>query len=312
MTEPEKTGRRPLVIVAGPTAVGKTKGSIALAKEIGGEIVSADSMQVYRGLNIGSAKIRPEETEGVPHHLIDVLDPSEEFSVMRFQEMAKEAMAGIYERGRVPIIVGGTGFYIQSVLYDVDFAENPPDKSYRRELERRAKEGQEALLFEELRAVDPDSCLSIDPHNVKRVIRALEYFQETGEPISRHNARERAKESPYDFDYFVLTMDRQKLYLRIEARVDQMMEEGLLEEVRRLKNGGAKAKDTAMQGLGYKQLYAYLEGKMSLEEAVAAIKQETRHFAKRQLTWFRREKDAVWVDVEKEDLLNVYRTRHQR
>jgi len=306
-----ETKKRPLVIIAGPTAVGKTASSIALAKEIGGEIISADSMQVYRGLDIGSAKITAEEMQGVPHHLIDVLEPSEEFSVMLFQKLAKEAMEGIYSRGHVPIIVGGTGFYIQSVLYDIDFTENSPDKTYRQELERRAEAGEGELIFEELRAVDPESCESIEPHNYKRIIRALEYYHDTGEKISVHNARERAKESPYDFDYYVLTMDRQRLYERIERRVDLMMEAGLPGEVRRLRDGGSKEKDTAMQGLGYKQLYAYLEGKCSLEEAVLAVKQETRHFAKRQLTWFRRERDVIYIDVEKEKLSDVYRARHQ-
>lgn len=303
--------RDPLILIAGPTAVGKTSSSIALAKEIGGEIISSDSMQVYRGMDIGSAKVRPEEMSGVPHHLIDVLDPKEPFDVVRFQAMAKEAIESIRGRLHVPVMVGGTGFYLQAVLYDVDFTETASDPEYRESLYKLAEEEGPGALYEMLLSVDPKSAGRIPENNVKRVARALEYYRLSGERISDHNDRERAKESPYDYQLYVLTMDRKKLYERIDKRVDVMMEEGLLEEVKHLKEAGCTAGMTSMQGLGYKQLLRYLDGFSTLPEAVEEIKKETRHFAKRQITWFKREPDAVWVDVEKEDLIDVYRARNQ-
>ena len=302
--------KRPLLIIAGPTAVGKTAFSISLSEEIGGEIISADSMQVYRGLDVGSAKASEEERRRIPHHLIDVLDPREEFNIVRFQKLAKEAMEDIYSRGRVPVIVGGTGFYIQSVLYDVSFTENGPDRTFREALYKRAEAEGAKALHDELKAIDPVSASSIPANNVKRVARAIEFYHETGVPISLHNEAERKKESPYDFRYFVLTMDRAKLYQRIDERVDRMMDAGFLDEVKRLKELGCTREMTSMQGLGYKQLYAYLDGEGTIAEAVEKTKQETRHFAKRQLTWFKRERDTIWIDVEKEDPFNVYRTWH--
>ncbi len=304
------TNRKPLILLAGPTAVGKTSSSIALAKRVGGEIISADSMQVYRGMDIGSAKVKKEEMQGVPHHLIDVIDPKEPFHVVAFQKLAKEAIDAIHRNGRIPILVGGTGFYLQSVLYDVDFTEHGGDPCYRQSLYELAEEKGPAVLHAMLREVDPESAERIPENNVKRVARALEYYRESGERISSHNDAERQKESPYDFRFFVLTMERPRLYERIGERVDKMMADGLLEEVRRLKEYGCTADMTSMQGLGYKQILKHLNGLASLEEAVQEIKTETRHFAKRQLTWFRREPDAVWVDVEKENLLDVYETRH--
>lgn len=300
--------KKPLIVIAGPTAAGKTKASIELAKYIGGEIISADSMQVYRMMDIGSAKIQPEEMQGVPHHLIDVLDPREEFNVTVFQQMAREAMKGIYSRGHVPILVGGTGFYIQAVTRDIDFTENGNDRTYRHALEKEAEEQGAEALHEKLRMVDPESADKIPVNNVKRTIRALEYFQETGRRISEHNAEEKAKESPYDLRYYVLTMDRARLYERIEKRVDLMMEAGLLEEVKRLKDHGCTPEMTSMQGLGYKQILMHLNGEITLEEAVERTKIETRHFAKRQLTWFRGTEGTIFVDSEKEDLINVYQT----
>lgn len=291
----EQTNKRPLVILTGPTAVGKTAASIGLAKAIGGEIISADSMQVYREMDIGSAKIRPEEMDGVPHHLVDVLDPSEDFNVVLFQQMAKEAMEGIYQRGHIPIVVGGTGFYIQALLYDIDFTENNADTAYREELEALAKTQGAEYLHEMLEKVDPESAEQIHFHNIKRVIRALEYYEQTGEKISAHNEAERAKTSPYHFFYYVLNTDRAVLYERIEKRIDEMMEEGLVEEVRQLQAMGCRRDSVAMQGLGYKEILAYLNGEMSLETAVNILKRDTRHFAKRQLTWFRRERDVRFL-----------------
>ena len=290
--------KKPLVVLTGPTAVGKTKASIGLARAIGGEIISADSMQVYKHMDIGSAKIKPEEMQGVPHFLVDELEPSEEFHVVRFQQMAKDAMQGIYERGHIPIIVGGTGFYIQAVLYDIDFTEQDQDKAYRAELEEYAREHGALALHQMLRNIDPASADEIHFNNIKRVIRALEYYHQTGEKISEHNERERQKESPYECFYFVLNDRRDRLYAKIDQRVDQMIEEGLVEEVRQLKQMEYTRDMVSMQGLGYKEILDYLDGKCTLEEAVYTIKRDTRHFAKRQITWFKRERQVIWIEKE--------------
>ena len=293
--------KKPLIILTGPTAVGKTKASIGLAKALNGEIISADSMQVYKYMDIGSAKIRPEEMDGIKHYLIDELEPDEEFHVVRFQQMAKAAMEEIYAKGKVPIVVGGTGFYIQALLYDIDFTENEEDTAYRMELEQIAKENGPEKLHEMLQEVDPESAETIHANNVKRVIRALEFYKLTGQKISEHNEKERAKESPYEFCYFVLNDDRKLLYDRIDLRIDKMMEEGLLEEVSSLKNKGYTKDMVSMQGLGYKEILDCLNGECSLAEAIYILKRDTRHFAKRQLTWFRRERDVIWVDKNNYD-----------
>lgn len=290
--------KKPLIILTGPTAVGKTAASIGLAQAIGGEIISADSMQVYRHMDIGSAKIRPEEMQGVPHHLIDVLEPEEAFHVVRFQQMAKEAMEGIYERGRIPIVVGGTGFYIQALLYDIAFGENEEDLSYRKELEELAKKEGAETLHAMLAQVDEKAALEIHANNVKRVIRALEFYHQTGQKISEHNEEERKKESAYNSAYFVLNDERSHLYDRINRRVDLMFEAGLVEEVRALKNRGYTRDMVSMQGLGYKEIFACLDGECTLEEAKEIIKRDTRHFAKRQITWFKRERDVIWIEKQ--------------
>lgn len=288
--------KRPLVVLTGPTAVGKTKLSIALAKAINGEILSADSMQVYKHMDIGSAKIRPEEMQGVPHHLIDILEPWEEFNVVVFQKRCLECMEQIYANGHIPILVGGTGFYIQAVLRSIDFTENEENTEYREGLERIAREQGPEILHEQLKKVDPVSAVNIHANNVKRTIRALEYYELTGESISAHNEREKERVSPYNFSYFVLTDDREKLYARIETRIDEMLSEGLVDEVKRLKEMGCHRGMVSMQGLGYKEILDFLDGNDSLEEAVYTLKRDTRHFAKRQLTWFRREQDVTWID----------------
>ncbi len=293
--------KQKLVVITGPTAVGKTKLSVELAKRIGGEIISADSMQVYKFMNIGTDKISPNKMEGVPHHLIDFLDPHEDFNVFIFQKLVKEAIADISSRGKIPIIVGGTGFYIQAVLYDIDFTETDEDESYRHELEERAKSEGVHVLHEELRAVDPQSADAIHENNSKRVIRALEYYKKTGKMISDHNVEQHEKTSPYDFKYFVLTDDRAVLYSRIEKRVDQMIAEGLEREVRELLEMDIPGDATSMQGLGYREMIGYLEGEYDLERAVYLIKRNTRHFAKRQLTWFKRERDVIWIDKQEFD-----------
>ena len=294
--ENQGQGLPPMVVIGGPTGVGKTKLSIGLAKAIGGEIISADSMQAYEYMDVGSAKIRPDEMQGVPHHLINVLKPWEEFNVVTFQKLCKEALKGIYERGNIPVVVGGTGFYVQALLRDVNFTENDDAPEYRRMLEDRAKEEGPEALHEMLLAVDPASAEAIHANNVKRTIRALEFYHLTGTPISAHNEEERERERAYNCCYFVLNDLRERLYANIELRVDQMIADGLVDEVKRLKDMGCKRGMTAMQGLGYKEILDYLDDLCTLDEAIAKIKLETRHFAKRQLTWFRREPDVIWLN----------------
>nr|WP_296157287.1 tRNA (adenosine(37)-N6)-dimethylallyltransferase MiaA [uncultured Blautia sp.] len=291
--------KKPLIVLTGPTAVGKTSLSISLAKAVNGEIISADSMQVYKKMDIGSAKIRPEEMQGVKHYLVDVLEPEEEFHIVKFQQMAKEAMEKIYAEGKIPILVGGTGFYIQAVTRDIDFTEAQQENTYRTELETLAEEKGAEFLHDMLCKVDPASADAIHANNVKRVIRALEFYHQNGTPISAHNEEQKKQTSPYDLAYFVLNAPRDILYERIDKRVDQMMDEGLVKEVEDLKNEGCHRGMVSMQGLGYKEILDYLDGVYPLEEAVRILKRDTRHFAKRQLTWFRRESNVIWVDKDK-------------
>ena len=290
--------KKPMIILTGPTAVGKSALSGELAKQINGAIISADSMQVYRHMDIGSAKITPGEMQGITHYMIDELEPDEEFHVVRFVTMAKEYLNKIYADGKIPIIAGGTGFYIQALLYDIDFTKQQCDETYREKLEALAKERGAEYLHGMLREVDPASAEAIHANNIKRVIRALEFYHLSGKKISEHNETERQKQSPYNFAYFVLTDERAKLYDRIDRRVDAMVEAGLVDEVKKLKVMGCSRKMVSMQGLGYKEILAYLDGEYTLEEAIYIIKRETRHSAKRQLTWFKRERDVIWLDKQ--------------
>lgn len=285
-----------MIVLTGPTAVGKTKLSLALAEAVGGEIISADSMQVYRHMDIGSAKITQEEMGGIPHHMIDILEPWEAFNVVDFKQRCEKALAEIYGRGHIPIVTGGTGFYIQALLRDVDFTENKEDGSYRAYLEGIAAiEGAEKL-HEMLYAADPEAARAIHPNNMKRTIRALEYYKLTGQKISLHNEQERQKQSVYNSCYFVLNDLRERLYERIEQRIEEMLEQGLVAEVAKLREMGCHRGMVSMQGLGYKEILAYLEGEYTYEHAVEILKRDTRHFAKRQLTWFRRESDVIWIN----------------
>lgn len=290
--------KKPLIILTGPTAVGKTETSIALARAVNGEIISADSIQIYRYMDIGSAKITEEEKQGVPHYLIDALNPDEEFNVVVFQKLAYNAIEQIYHNGHIPIITGGTGFYIQSVLYGIDFDETETDPSYREELEQFASAHGAQKLHEKLMQVDEKAAEAIHPNNVRRVIRALEYHRQTGGKISEHNEEQRKKQSPYQFAYFVLNRDRAALYERINRRVDLMFEQGLIEEVQKILAMGYSRDLVSMQGLGYKEVAASLAGECTLEEAKEIIKRETRHFAKRQITWFKREENVDWIRME--------------
>ena len=293
--------KKPLIVLTGPTAVGKTKLSIALAKAVNGEIISADSMQVYRYMDVGSAKITPDEMDGVPHHLVDVLDPTEDFNIVLFQQLAKKSMEEIYSKGKIPILVGGTGFYIQAITRDIDFTQSAQDDSYRQELEALAAEKGSSFLHDMLASVDPKSAEDIHENNVKRVIRALEFYKQNGTRISEHNEEQKEHVSPYNLAYFVLNAPRPLLYERIDARVDEMLKNGLVEEVKTLQRMGCHRGMVSMQGLGYKEILAWLEGEYPYDEAVRILKRDTRHFAKRQLTWFRREGEVTWVDKDKFD-----------
>ena len=309
MTETEKKKKPPLVIIAGPTAVGKSAAAVSLAEKIGGEIISADSMQVYRGMDIGTAKVTEAEKHGIPHHLIDVMDPHEDYHVVNFQKMAKAAAEEIYSRGKIPILCGGTGFYIQALLYDIEFAGEPVEEAEKRKyfeaLLMEAKQADEqgesgaALLHERLAAVDPEAASEIPAANRKRVTRALEFYELYGKKISEHNREQarRKESSAYNFRFFVLTDERERLYRRIDARVDRMFEAGLLQEVEALLKQGVSPSSTAMQGIGYKEVLGVLSGACTEAEARELIKRNSRHYAKRQLTWFRRENAVIWIDI---------------
>ncbi len=291
--------KQPLIVIAGPTACGKTAVSVELCLNIGGEVVSADSMQIYRHMDIGTAKIKEEEKKGVPHFLIDELEPYEEYSAAIFQARAKSCISGIAERKHMPVLVGGTGFYINALLYNNDFTEGKRDNSVRERLEAELRDYGKEHLFERLMKTDPEYCRTTHPNNIKRVMRALEFYEETGKRFSEHNAGEKKRELYYDSTVFVLSMDRKKLYERIDRRVDKMIEDGLEKEVRMLMENGAKREYVSMQGLGYKEMAAYISGEISFDEAVYILKRDTRHFAKRQLTWFRRQLEgAIWIDLD--------------
>ena len=297
--------KKPLIIIAGPTACGKTESSVLLAKKINGEIISADSMQVYKYMNIGTAKITEEEKQSIKHYLIDEFYPDEDFSIAIFKEKATQYIKEIQNKGKVPILVGGTGFYINSVIYNNDFTETEKDETYRKELEQLAVNKGNDFLHNMLKEVDEQSAEAIHKNNVKKVIRALEYYKLTGEKISTHNEREKQKEKAYDTTFFVLNMDREKLYNRINLRVDIMLKNGLVDEVKNLLEKGYKKELVSMQGLGYKEMIKYLEGEYRIDYAIKIIKRDTRHFAKRQLTWFKHQsEDAIWIDTNKFDNAN--------
>lgn len=285
-----------LIILAGPTASGKTSVSIDLAKRLGGEIISADSMQVYKYMDVGTAKISVEEMQGVKHHLIDVLDPKEDFNIVKFQNMVKCSIEEIVKNGHIPILVGGTGFYIQSVIYDIDFNNEDDNSSVRKKLEEEYDAFGADFMHEKLKKIDIVSAQTIHKNNKKRIIRAVEYFLINNEPISSHNEVQREKKSPYDFRFFVLNPPRDILYERINKRVDIMVENGLVDEVKKLREMGLSTANISMQGIGYKEIIEYLDGEVSLETAIENIKQNTRHMAKRQVTWFKREKGVIYVD----------------
>lgn len=290
--------KQDLFILAGPTAVGKTDISIKLAQKLNGEIISADSMQIYKHMDIGSAKITEAEKEGVPHHLIDFVSPFDEFSVAEFKEKSKNAIKDIASRGKLPMIVGGTGFYIDSLIFNYDFANTYKDEEYREHLKNLASEHGKEYVHELLKDIDEVSYKKLYPNDLKRVIRALEVFKLTGKTISEFNKEQDIFDIPYNVYYFVLNMDRSKLYERINKRVDIMMEKGLIEEVKSLQNMGCTPDMQSMKGIGYKEILYYLDGKLSLDEAVELIKKGSRHYAKRQLTWFRKDNRVHFIDKD--------------
>ena len=299
----------PLIIIAGPTAVGKSDLAVKTAQKYNGSIISCDSMQVYKGMDIGTAKIKKEEMGGIPHYLIDVLDPSEDFNIVMFKNMAVDAIEQIRGQGRIPVMVGGTGFYIQSVLYDIDFDECIDDPEYRQSLWDLIKEKGDVFVHKMLEEIDPDAAQHISKNDHKRLVRALEYNHQTGGQISRHNEANRTREPVYDHCFFVLTDERSRIYEKIDSRVDKMIELGLVDEVRSLMDKGLGRYNISMQGLGYKEIIDHLEGNTTLEEAIYRIKRDSRHFAKRQLTWFRRERDVIWLDKSAHtDIMSVMET----
>ncbi len=285
-----------LIILAGPTASGKTAVSVDLAKRIGGEIISADSMQIYRGMDIGTAKITADEMQGVKHYLINVSDPKEDFNIVKFQNMVKCSIEEIKKNGHIPILVGGTGFYIQSIIYDINFDKEDDNGSIRKVLEEEYDKMGADFMYEKLKKIDSISAENIHKNNKKRIIRAIEYFLINNTLISEHNELQRKKTSPYDFRFFVLNPKRDILYDRINKRVDKMVEKGLVDEVKSLIESGLSIDNISMQGIGYKEIVEYLEGNIPLDKAVENIKQNTRHMAKRQVTWFKRERDVIYID----------------
>lgn len=290
-----------LLILAGPTAVGKTDISIKLAKKLNGEIISADSMQIYKYMNIGSAKITKEEMNGIPHHLIDVVAPHEEFNVASFKTLAEKCIKDIWSRGKLPIIAGGTGLYINSLIYNYDFTDADRDEDYREYLIRLSEDKGKEYVHSLLKDIDGKSYEKLYPNDLKRVVRALEVYKITGKSISEYTKENEKKlyNIPYNINYFVLNMNREVLYERINKRVDIMMDKGLIEEVKKLESMGYTPDMQSMKGIGYKEILFYLKGDISLDEAIYLIKKGSRNYAKRQLTWFRKDKRSIWIDKDK-------------
>lgn len=296
--------KKQIIIIAGATACGKTNASIKIAKKINGEIISVDSMQVYKYMDIGTAKIKHSQMNGIKHYLIDEFYPNDDFSVAIFKEYAKKYINEIYLKGKIPILVGGTGFYINAILYDNEFVTSKKDDNYRKYLTEIANTKGNLFLHTMLEKIDFVSANNIHHNNVKKIIRAIEYFKLNSETISEHNKKEKQRQKAYDETFFVLNMERQKLYERINIRVDMMLDEGLVGEVTKLLNMGYKKDSIAMQGIGYKEIIKYIDGVYSLDDAIEDIKKGTRHFAKRQITWFKHQvNNAFWIDTQNEDAI---------
>ncbi len=295
--------KQKVIVICGPTASGKTALSIELAKKIDGEIVSCDSMQIYKEMDIGTAKPTLEEMQGIKHYMIGIISPNERYSVADYKKDAKIAIKEILGKGKVPIVVGGTGLYIDSLIYEIEYQDIEFDKEYREHLEKEVKEKGLEELYNVAKEIDPEAIEKISKNDKKRILRILEIYHATGENKTEQERKSRQKEVEYDYKVYALNMDREKLYDRINKRVDKMIEEGLIQEVEKIYK---KYNDfpTAMQGLGYKEVVEYLEGKLTKEEMIEKIKQETRRYAKRQLTWFRKNKQTIWLDVGKNTIQN--------
>lgn len=296
----------PLLVLFGPTASGKTALAVELCKRFHGEVVTADSMQVYQKMDIGTAKPTLKEREGIAHHMIDVVPPDAPYSLADYVQQAKKVIEQISSRGKLPVLAGGTGLYIDTLLDNVQLGQAQADPEYREQLWQLAQQQGNEAVYELLQQRDPQTAQTVHANNVKRVIRALEIYHVTGIPQSEHIKRSRTEPSPYNAVKFCIQAERQTLYQRIEARVDLMIQNGLVEEVEQLKKMGLDESYTSMQGIGYKEILWYLQGKMSLEEAVDQIKQSTRRYAKRQITWFKREKDTISVEMEEKKKLEIF------
>lgn len=296
---------KPIVyVIGGPTASGKSKLAVELAKKVNGEIISADSMQIYKEMNIGTAKVNKEEMQGVQHYLVDFVSPDERYSVSNFKKDAEKAIEEMLEKGKTPIVVGGTGLYIDSLIYGIEFQNEEVDLEYREKLNKIADEKGLESLYKKAQEIDPEAMKKISINDRKRIIRVLEIYHKTGKTKTEQELQSRKNEVKYEYKVFAITMDREKLYERIEKRVDSMIEQGLIEEVKQILEK-YHTFPTAMQGLGYKEVVEYLEGFCTKEEMIEKIKKETRHYAKRQLTWFRKNKEIIWLDGEKSTDENV-------
>lgn len=289
------------IIITGPTASGKTSLSIKLAQKIDGEIISADSMQIYKSMDIGTAKPTEEEMQGIPHHLIDIIEPTQEFNVVLYSEMAKNCIKEIASRGKIPIITGGTGLYINTLLYNIDFTQTQEDAELREELTKQAEEKGNQYIHEILKSMDPKAAEQIHPNNLKRVIRAIEVYKLTGIARDVHMENSRRKKSEIEYTVIGLELNRTWLYERINMRVDNMISDGLIEEVRRLQEQYPSLSKTAIQAIGYKEIFAYLNNESTKEEAVEQIKKNSRNYAKRQMTWLKRIQEINWLQVEQDN-----------
>lgn len=298
MTKPK------VIVICGPTASGKTALSIELAKKINGEIVSCDSMQIYKDMDIGTAKPTIEEMQGIKHYMLDFVSPDERYSVADYKKQAKQAIREIIEKGKVPIVVGGTGLYVDSLIYEIEYQNIEFDEKYRKQLEERSeKEGLE-VLYNEAKNIDPEAIIKISPNDKKRILRILEIYNATGKNKTEQEKESRKNEVEFDYKVYAISWDREKLYDRINQRVDIMIDQGLIEEVQKIYSKYNKF-PTAMQGLGYKEVLEYLEGKCNKQEMIDKIKQETRRYAKRQLTWFRKNKQTIWLDGQEKIQNNI-------
>lgn len=298
MTKPK------VIVICGPTASGKTALSIELAKKINGEIVSCDSMQIYKDMDIGTAKPTIEEMQGIKHYMLDFVSPDERYSVADYKKQAKQAIREIIEKGKVPIVVGGTGLYVDSLIYEIEYQDIEFDEKYRKQLEERSKKEGLEVLYNEAKKIDPEAITKISPNDKKRILRILEIYNATGKNKTEQEKKSRKNEVEFDYKVYAISWDREKLYDRINQRVDIMIDQGLIEEVQKIYSKYNKF-PTAMQGLGYKEVLEYLEGKCNKQEMIDKIKQETRRYAKRQLTWFRKNKQTIWLDGQEKIQNNI-------